>query len=197
MPPLSYQWRRYTNTTTFGNIPGETNATLVVTNIQPTFHRFGVNVTDGNGLSTNSSLARLTVVLPPSIATEPSNQNAVAGERATLSVVATGTAPLSYQWFFNSQPRSGVTSSNLVFASVQLSNAGADQVIMPQTNHRPPSPNIRSRSVRYEVFVVEDGSVSNRVLSAVPPATQTSMAIPAAILTLNCSNKWAILSIAT
>ena len=52
-----------------------------------------------------------------------------------------------------------------------------------------------SRSVRYEVFVVEDGSVSKRVLSAVLPATQTSMAIPAAILTPNCSNKWAILAI--
>ena len=52
-----------------------------------------------------------------------------------------------------------------------------------------------SRIVRYEVLIVEDGSVPKRVLSAVIPATHTSMTIPAAFLTPNSSYKWEILAI--
>src|SRR5207253_6912280 len=34
----------------------------------------------------------------PSIATQPTNQTVTIGQTATFIVVATGTAPLSYQW---------------------------------------------------------------------------------------------------
>ena len=54
---------------------------------------------------------------------------------------------------------------------------------------------VGSRIVRYEVLVTEDGSVPKRVLSAVLPATHTSMTIPAAFLTPNSSYKWEILAI--
>jgi hypothetical protein len=52
-----------------------------------------------------------------------------------------------------------------------------------------------SRIVRYEVLVVEDGSVPKRVFSAVIPATHTSMTIPAAFLVPDSSYKWEILAI--
>ena len=54
-----------------------------------------------------------------------------------------------------------------------------------------------SRIVRYEVLVTEDGSVPKRVLSAVVPATRTSMTIPSAFLVPNSSYKWEILAIET
>ena len=67
-PPLSYQWRSHANANTFTNIPWGTEATLVLTNVQPTPRRFAVVVTDVGGLSaTSSPLVTLTVVTPPSI----------------------------------------------------------------------------------------------------------------------------------
>jgi hypothetical protein len=42
-----------------------------------------------------------TVNQPPSITTQPQDQTVDAGARATFSVVATGTAPLTYRWYSN------------------------------------------------------------------------------------------------
>jgi len=52
-----------------------------------------------------------------------------------------------------------------------------------------------SRIVRYEVLVVEDGSVPKRVLSATVPGTVTSMIVPPTFLVRNASYKWEILAI--
>ena len=54
-----------------------------------------------------------------------------------------------------------------------------------------------SQIVRYEVLIVEDGSVPKRVLSVVLPATQTTMVVPSAFLTRGSSYKWEILAIET
>jgi len=128
-PPLSYQWRYYSASTTFTNIPFETNVTLVLTNVQPVSGRFAVTVSDSFG-SILSRLAKLTVNLPPSITNQPSSHTAVAGESDTLGVQAGGTPPLSYEWYFNGLPLNGATSTHVTFASVQPSNAGNYQVII-------------------------------------------------------------------
>jgi PQQ enzyme-like repeat protein len=46
----------------------------------------------------------------PSITIQPSDQTAAAGQAATFTVVAAGTAPLSYQWQKNATPIAGATS---------------------------------------------------------------------------------------
>jgi hypothetical protein len=53
----------------------------------------------------------------PAITTQPASQTINSGDSATMSVVATGTAPLSYQWYVGqsgdtSSPISGATSSS-------------------------------------------------------------------------------------
>lgn len=47
----------------------------------------------------------------PTITTQPAAQTVTAGQSATFSVVATGSAPLAYQWQKNSVPISGANSS--------------------------------------------------------------------------------------
>ena len=47
----------------------------------------------------------------PSITVQPANQTVIAGQSATFSVVAAGTAPLSYQWRKNSANISGATAA--------------------------------------------------------------------------------------
>lgn len=50
-------------------------------------------------------------VTAPSITTQPSNKSVTAGQAATFTVAATGTAPMNYQWSKNSAAISGATSS--------------------------------------------------------------------------------------
>lgn len=49
----------------------------------------------------------------PSITAQPQNQTVFAGQSATLTVTATGDAPLSYQWTFNGL---NVGSNNSAYA---------------------------------------------------------------------------------
>jgi predicted extracellular nuclease len=54
--------------------------------------------------NTASPTASCSVVVGPSITTEPESQTIASGATATLNVVATGTAPLSYQWYQGTAP---------------------------------------------------------------------------------------------
>ena len=64
------------------------------------------------------------VIAPPTITQQPANTAAVEGGAATFVVIATGTAPLSYQWNFNSNPISGATNTTLTLSSVTTNSAG-------------------------------------------------------------------------
>src|SRR5207244_332995 len=50
--------------------------------------------------------------VPPAITTQPNNQTVVAGQAATFMVVASGTAPMSYQWQKNGANIVGATASS-------------------------------------------------------------------------------------
>ncbi|HVU09389.1 MAG TPA: LamG-like jellyroll fold domain-containing protein [Verrucomicrobiae bacterium] len=73
---------------------------------------------------------------PPTIIIQPSSQTATAGEMAVaddtaiLMVTATGSQPMSYQWYFNGNPLSGANSAELVFTNVQFTNAGTYYVVV-------------------------------------------------------------------
>jgi hypothetical protein len=62
---------------------------------------------------------------PPSITTHPANQTVVQGQPASFTVVAGGSAPLSYQWQRNQGNIPGATSSSYTLASASLSDNGA------------------------------------------------------------------------
>src|SRR5438132_12065340 len=61
----------------------------------------------------------------PSIGTEPTSQTVTAGQPASFSVTATGTAPLTYQWKKNNVAISGATSSAYPTAATISSDNGA------------------------------------------------------------------------
>jgi hypothetical protein len=62
--------------------------------------------------STGSTIGGGTTVTAPSITTQPMSQSVNAGQTAMFSVVASGTAPLAYQWQKNSVNISGATGSS-------------------------------------------------------------------------------------
>jgi hypothetical protein len=66
-----------------------------------------------------------TTVQSPSVATQPASQTITAGQTATFSVTATGTAPLSYQWGLNGTAIGGATSSSYTTPTEATSSNGA------------------------------------------------------------------------
>lgn len=75
-----------------------------------------------------SSMATLTVdspVVPPGINTQPTNQTVTAGQVATFTVAANGTAPLAYQWQKNGVSIAGATSSNYTTPATTTADNGS------------------------------------------------------------------------
>src|SRR6266850_1679362 len=64
-------------------------------------------------------------VVLPSITAQPANQTVTAGQTATFSVTAAGTAPLTYQWNKNGGAISGATSSSYTSPATASSDNGA------------------------------------------------------------------------
>lgn len=72
--------------------------------------------------------------IPPSITTQPTNQTVIVGQTATFSVVASGTAPLTYQWYENGSSIPNATSSSYTTpATTSNDNGSTFQVIVTNT----------------------------------------------------------------
>ncbi len=72
---------------------------------------------DGNG-NTNSATRTVVVVAPPTITQPPTNQTVACGGNTLFSANASGTAPLSYQWFVNGLPVTGATNQSYTINGV-------------------------------------------------------------------------------
>ena len=96
-------------------IPGATSATYTLspTAVGDNGATFSVVVTNSAGTITSAS-ATLTVnaaPVGPSITTQPASLTVTAPAAAGFSVVAAGTAPLTYQWYRGASLIPGATSS--------------------------------------------------------------------------------------
>lgn len=70
-------------------------------------------------------------VAAPSITTPPQDQTVQTGQNATFAVTAIGTAPLSYQWYFNTNTLlAGATASSLTLTNAGTNNAGGYSVVV-------------------------------------------------------------------
>ena len=132
-PPFSYQWNvNGTNVVNGAYISGATNATLTLSNVQPAQAGNVFVVITNNAGSISSSVATLTVNVPATITNQPQPQAVVAGQTATFSVGAIGTANLKYQWYLNGSSLNGGTSqsSTLALGSVGTNNGGNYTVVV-------------------------------------------------------------------
>ena len=68
--------------------------------------------------------------IAPTITTQPAAQTVTAGQQATFSVTATGTAPLIYQWQKNSTDISGATSSTYTTPATAIGDNGAEYSVV-------------------------------------------------------------------
>src|SRR2546421_62388 len=127
--PLSYQWRK--SGTAISGATAPTYTTPATTSAD-SGSQFTVVVSNTAG-SVTSNAATLTVnasATAPSITTQPASQTLTVGQTATFTVVATGTAPLSYQWQKNGTAITGATSATCTTPATTSADNGAQFVVV-------------------------------------------------------------------
>ncbi len=103
----AYFWYKETATTNL--IPSATTATLTLSNILAAdTANYHVILSNVYGMST-SAVVSLTVI-DPAILTQSSSQSDLVGSTVALKVNASGTPPLTYQWY-QGQPEPGVNTT--------------------------------------------------------------------------------------
>jgi hypothetical protein len=178
--PLEYQWL-------FGGaaIAGATNSAYTQQNAQGgNAGGYSVQVRNAAG-SVTSATATLTVLQPPEpplITTQPVAQSVAIGANVTFAALATGSAPLAYQWCFNTVPITGANNSFFTKTSVQLSDAGEYSVLVtnnaglvssiPATLTVIEPPIITTQPLAQRVTVGSDATFSVSALGTAPLAFQ-------------------------
>ena len=127
--PLLYQWER--NGTPIAGAASSSYTTPPTTTADNS-SRFVVIISDKAG-SVTSNPATLTVTTAnaaPSLITQPVDQTVTAGQTATFSVTASGTAPLSYQWNKNGTAIGTATSPTYTTPAETTSDNGAQFTVV-------------------------------------------------------------------
>jgi len=88
-----------------------------------------VNAVDASS-SPRTVAVTLTITSPPTITVQPTDVTVLEGQPASFIVVASGTEPLHYQWYFNGTALPGVTRASCGTLSAQASQAGAYSVVV-------------------------------------------------------------------
>jgi hypothetical protein len=107
---LRYQWRR--NGVNLGNA---TNDTLTIANIQIANEGLYTAAVSDDYETVVSQPATLSLVAAPVLTLRPFNMTVVEGSSVTLSVAASGTAPISFRWQTNSPTTAFANISNVIF----------------------------------------------------------------------------------
>ncbi len=121
--PVTYRWRRNGVALPEGNgIAGVMTATLSITSAQAEhIGAYSVVVTGAQGTTVSNVVAL--ALRAPVIVTPPAAMMAIIGQTVTTRVVASGDAPLSYQWYEGESgdvglPVAGATSDTLTLAGL-------------------------------------------------------------------------------
>lgn len=172
--PLFYEWGfNGTLLTTNGQISNATNNVLTVTDV----------TTNDSGLYTSAVVNKntdtytnfnffLTVAVPQSIITAPSNQTVNAGSTVSFAVVATG-FPLNYQWSTNDGATYLTDGTNSDGSAI----SGSATSTLTITNAQTPE------AGTYTVFINNGFPPSNLILTTNFSATLTVIPTPGAVFT--------------
>ncbi|MGC1089477.1 MAG: immunoglobulin domain-containing protein, partial [Candidatus Acidiferrum sp.] len=137
--PLTYQWKKDGASIAGATASGYTTPGTTTADNGSTFE---VVVSNSAG-STPSTTVTLTVnaaAVAPTITTEPISQTVTAGQTATFSVAATGTAPLTYQWKKNGSNIAGAMASSYTTpATTSADNGSTFQVVVTNSAGSTPS----------------------------------------------------------
>jgi pectin methylesterase-like acyl-CoA thioesterase len=120
VPAPTVQWLDQTTT----SIPGATNDSLVLNNVQYSQNGYNYYLVASNSVGMVTNGATLTVIVPPFIATQPANLVVTNTQSASFSVAETGGEPVpTYQWFKNNISISSAVNSTATNATFTIASA--------------------------------------------------------------------------
>lgn len=114
---LNYQW--YKGTTA---ISGATSSNYTLTMSSDKVGDYRVKVSNAAG-EVQSNIASLTIITAPSITVHPASISKASNQTVNLSVTASGSGTLNYQWYQGSTAISGATGSSYSF-KMEAAKAG-------------------------------------------------------------------------
>jgi hypothetical protein len=156
---LAFQWFRGTSGNTANPVSGATASTLNTGNLTAT-STFWVRVSNSCGTANSPTITvNVGAACDLTIGTQPANSDIRPGGKVTLSVAATGTGALTFQWFKGnsgdtSTPVGGATTNSLSVGPLTattkfwvrvtspcgtLNSATATVTLLPSSRHRPVS----------------------------------------------------------
>lgn len=134
MEPLTYQWKKLIGNTSWESIPGATSSSYTLNNLQASdAGTYEVWIYDKYTDVLFSNPATLTVQnagTAPAITTQPAAVAVTAGQKAMFTVAASGTNPLSYQWYLGKGAIAGATSSSYIISAAAATDAGDYSVVV-------------------------------------------------------------------
>jgi len=126
-----------------GSLSPRGTATTVTASLTSAANNLGLGTYSATVWFTNlndkfgqSRVFTLSIITPPTITTQPTNQTVLEGEAAAFNGTAIGGQPLAYQWLnngtvlTNSSTISGATTTNVTFGSVVAGEAGTITLIV-------------------------------------------------------------------
>jgi beta-galactosidase len=89
----------------------------------------GCGGSSAEGTTTGTASGTTTAATAPAIVTQPASQTVTVGQTATFTVVASGTAPLTYQWSSNGAAISGATAASYTTAAATAAASGTGYAV--------------------------------------------------------------------
>jgi hypothetical protein len=193
--PLHYQWQYGTNLVNWTNlvngvhISGATTNVLTISTAQMTNSGFYSVIVMNIAGSVTSSIVDLTVTnIPPAITVQPTtNQLVGVGTTATLAVIATGTAPLSYQWqvngtnlmngHANGATISGTTNNVLTISNVQTNNSSTNYTVVVTNFAGSVTSSVAALTVQAAPLITMQPTPTNQSIAVGSNATFTVTAV--------------------
>jgi hypothetical protein len=183
--PLSYQWQKNGANIAGATATSYTTPATATTDSGSTF-RVVVNNTAGTVTSAAATLTVNAAPVAPTITTQPVNQTVTAGQTATFTVVAGGTAPLSYQWQKNGANIAGATATSYTTPATATTDSGSTFAVVVSntagtvtsnsatlTVNAAPVPGIQVSLSSVNFGSVADGSSSSQTLTITNTGTAT------------------------
>lgn len=116
--------------TNIANLPANSTTWTNTGLSSGTTYYYRLWATNAYTASADSPVVSATTLVPPTITQQPQDQTVVAGQNASFSVVATGSAPLSYQWRFYGTNLPGAVASSYTRTNAQPEHAGPYSVVV-------------------------------------------------------------------
>jgi hypothetical protein len=147
--PFTYQW--YVGASGNTSSPVGTNSASFTTPVLSSTTSYWVRVSNSCPSSVDSATATVTVTsggcTNAGIGTQPQSVSINSGSSTTLSVVATGTAPFTYQWYVGASGNTSNPVPSATNASVQVSPISTTSYWVQVSNSCPSSVNSSAATV--------------------------------------------------